>query len=143
MKRIVEGDFDLVSVLEELRYPEEGALVFFFGTVRDNSDGKTVKLLRYEVYRDMAEACIRRIEEEVRRKLAVRKVLVLHRVGELAPGERTILVAAVARHRQEAFEACKLALERIKAEAPVWKKEVYEDGEAWVRHEHLEAASGD
>ncbi len=133
MRRIVE-DFDLDAVLEELTYPEEGALVFFLGSVRNSATGKPVRALRYEVYRDMAEDHIRRIEEEVRAKMAVQRVLVLHRVGELAPGEKTVLVAAVARHRHEAFEACRLALERVKAEAPIWKKEIYEDGEAWVRH---------
>ncbi len=138
MKRIVEEDFDVGSVLKELQHPAEGALVFFFGSVRNSSGDRNVKLLHYEVYEEMAEAHIRRIEEEVREKVGARRVLVLHRVGDLPPGERTVMVAAVARHRQEAFEACRLALERVKAEAPVWKKEVYEDGEAWVTHEHAE-----
>ncbi|MEE9601446.1 MAG: molybdenum cofactor biosynthesis protein MoaE [Thermoplasmata archaeon] len=143
MKRIVEEDFDVASVLQELRHPEEGALALFFGSVRDNSAGKSVRRLRYEVYREMAEAYIRRIEEEVRKEVGVRRVLVLHRTGDLAPGERTIMVAAVSRHRQEAFEACRKALERVKAEAPIWKKEVYESGEAWVRHRNVDTHQED
>lgn len=139
MDRIVERDFDLASVMRELAYPEEGATTIFFGSVRDNAGENRVNLLHYEVYREMAEAYIRRIEEEVRKKHGARRVLVLHRVGDLEPGEKTILVASVARHREEAFAACREALERVKAEAPIWKKEVYEQGARWVRHAHDQA----
>jgi molybdopterin synthase catalytic subunit len=133
MRRIVEEDFDVASVLEEMRHPEEGALVLFLGSVRGVSGGKAVTSLQYEVYREMAEEQIRRIEEEVREETGARRVLVQHRIGKLPPGERTILVAALSRHRAEAFEACRRALERVKSEVPIWKKEVYERGEAWVR----------
>lgn len=138
MDRVVEGDFDVEAVLQALGDRREGATVLFFGSVRDATEGRGVKRLHYEVYREMAEGTIRRIEEEVRRAHAVRRVLAIHRIGDLAPGEKTILVAAVARHRHAAFDACREALDRVKAEAPVWKKEVYEDGEAWVRHAHAE-----
>lgn len=131
--RIVREDFNLESLLEELTHPEEGAIVLFLGSVRGSSGQKRVRALRYEVYEEMADEMIRRIEEEVRQDSGVRRVLVQHRVGDLTPGERTILVAAVARHRGEAFDACRKALERVKAKAPIWKKEVYDDGEAWVR----------
>lgn len=133
MQRIIEGDFETKAVLEALQSPKDGALVAFYGSVRDNFEGRKVKLLRYEVYDDMAEAAIRRIEEEVREASGADTVFVQHRVGELAPGEHTILVAAAAPHRREAFEACQTALERVKTEVPVWKKELYTDGgEAWV-----------
>ncbi len=141
MKRVVTEDFDVDAVLEELRNPEEGGLVLFFGSVRSPNAGKTVKSLHYEAYEGMAESYIRKVEGEVQEEFGVRRVLVQHRVGDLEPGERTILVAAVGRHRQEAFDACRQALERVKAEIPVWKKEIYRDGEAWVRHRHLEAES--
>ncbi len=139
MKRVVTADFDVNAVLEELRYPEEGGLVLFFGSVRSVNGGKSVKTLHYEAYEEMAESDIRKVEEEVQEEFGVRRVLVQHRIGDLKPGEKTILVAAVARHRQKAFDACRRALERVKAEIPVWKKEIYEDGEAWLRHQHLEA----
>ncbi len=142
MRRVVEGELEISSALEELRHPEAGALVLFFGSVRGNTAGKAVKRLHYEVYEEMAEAVIRRIEEAMQAETGVHRVRIQHRVGDLAPGERTILVAALGRHRQEAFQACRRALERVKAEAPIWKKEVYEDGEAWVRHEHTEAETG-
>ncbi|MFQ6012568.1 MAG: molybdenum cofactor biosynthesis protein MoaE [Thermoplasmata archaeon] len=133
MERVVETDFDLSAVRAALSAPEDGALVFFFGSVRDNAEGRRVTRLRYEAYRDMAEASIRRIEEEVRVAKGAHRVFVQHRVGDLKPEESTVLVAATAPHRHEAFAACRLALERVKAEVPVWKKEVYEDGgEAWV-----------
>ncbi|MFQ5908615.1 MAG: molybdopterin converting factor subunit 1 [Thermoplasmata archaeon] len=133
VERIVQGDFETEAVLQALRSPKDGALVAFYGSVRDNFEGREVRLLRYEVYDDMAEAAIRRIEEEVRAASGADQVFVQHRVGELAPGEHTILVAAAAPHRHEAFEACQTALERVKTEVPVWKKELYADGgEAWV-----------
>ncbi len=138
LDRVVEADFDVEGVLRTLQQPEEGATVLFFGSVRDATEGRAVKRLHYEVYREMAESTLRRIEEEVRQAYHVRRVLVIHRVGDLPPGEKTILVAAVGRHRHEAFDACREALDRAKAEAPIWKKEVYVDGEAWVRHEHAE-----
>ncbi len=133
MKRIVQDDFQTAEVLERLRSPRDGALVAFFGSVRDSFEGRKVKLLRYEVYDDMAEASIRRIEEEVRKASGADQVFVQHRVGDLMPGDPTILVAAASPHREAAFDACRAALERVKTEVPVWKKEIYEDGgEAWV-----------
>ena len=133
MKRIVRDDFQTEKVLELLRSPKDGAIVTFFGSVRDSFEGREVKLLRYEVYDEMAEASIRRIEEEVREASGADQVFVQHRVGDLEPGDPTILVAASSPHRQAAFEACRAALERVKTEVPVWKKEIYEDGgEAWV-----------
>ncbi len=110
----------------------------FFGTVRNRTADKTVTTLHYEAYEEMAESSIRTVEEEVREEFGVHRVFVQHRVGDLKPGEKTVLVAAVARHRHEAFEACRHALERVKAEVPVWKKEIYEDGEVWVRSPHRE-----
>ncbi len=133
MKRIVRVNFQTEEVLRRLHSPKDGALVAFFGSVRDSFKGREVKLLRYEVYDDMAEASIRRIEGEVREASGADQVFVQHRVGDLKPGDPTILVAASAPHRQAAFDACRLALERVKTEVPVWKKEIYEDGgEAWV-----------
>ena len=133
MKRIVRDDFQTEKVLELLRSPKDGAIVTFFGSVRDSFEGREVKLLRYEVYDEMAEASIRRIEEEVREASGADRVFVQHRVGDLMPGDPTILVAASSPHREAAFEACRVALERVKTEVPVWKKEIYEDGgEAWV-----------
>ncbi|MFQ6013726.1 MAG: molybdenum cofactor biosynthesis protein MoaE [Thermoplasmata archaeon] len=133
MQRIVKDEFRTEEVLEALRSPKRGALVTFYGSVRDNFEGRKVKLLRYEVYHEMAEASIRRIEKEVREASGADRVLIQHRIGDLGPGDHTILVAASSPHREAAFEACRVALERVKTEVPVWKKEIYEDGgEAWV-----------
>jgi molybdopterin synthase catalytic subunit len=136
MQRIVRDEFQSEKVLDALRSPKDGALVAFYGSVRDGFEGRKVKVLRYEVYDEMAEASIRRIEEEVREASGADRVFIQHRVGDLKPGDHTVLVAATSPHRQAAFEACRSALERVKTEVPVWKKEIYEDGgEAWVeRH---------
>ncbi len=133
MQRIVRDEFQSEEVLDALRSPKDGALVAFYGSVRDRFEGREVKVLRYVVYDEMAEASIRRIEEEVREASGADRVFVQHRVGDLKPGDPTILVAASSPHRQAAFDACRAALERVKTEVPVWKKEIYEDGgEAWV-----------
>ena len=133
MKRVVREEFRTDEALAHLRSPKDGALVTFFGSVRDSFEGRQVKLLRYEVYDEMAEASIRRIEQEVRAASGADQVFIQHRVGDLHPGEHTILVAASSPHRHAAFEACRVALERVKTEVPVWKKEIYADGgEAWV-----------
>ncbi|MFQ5919909.1 MAG: molybdenum cofactor biosynthesis protein MoaE [Thermoplasmata archaeon] len=132
VKRIVRDDFH-TEALRPLRSPNDGALVTFFGSVRDSFEGREVKLLRYEVYDEMAEAAIRRIEEEVKEASGADQVFIQHRIGDLKPGDHTILVAASSPHREAAFEACRIALERVKTEVPVWKKEIYRDGgEAWV-----------
>lgn len=145
MERIVTTDFDVAAVLDALRSDADGATALFFGTVRSRAQGKEVALLRYEVYEAMAERTIRRIEAEVAEAEGAHRVRIQHRTGDLKPGDRTVLVAAASPHRPEAFAACRRALERVKAEVPVWKKEIYADGSAaWLagHQDHLVVEEG-
>jgi len=109
-----------------------GGLVTFSGSVRNQTRGRRVLRLEYEAYRPMAEKMLERIGEEVAQKWDGTRLAILHRVGTLRPGELAVVIAAAAPHRKEAFRACEYAIDRIKADAPIWKKEFYEDGEVWI-----------
>lgn len=131
-KRLTKSRIDPDSVLKQVRNRESGGTVLFLGTVRDNSDAGKVDLIRYEVYEPMAEKKLRQIEEDVKRRWPV-KVKLVHRVGKLHVGEVSVAVAVSAPHRAEAFEACRHAIELIKRDVPIWKKERLADGrEVWV-----------
>jgi molybdopterin synthase catalytic subunit len=124
----LSGD-DLVNVVLT---GGDGAVVTFIGTVRDNHMGKRVLALEYEAYADMAESEMRRIGTELITQYGLHGIAMRHRVGKLAVGEISVIIAVSAPHRSEAFAACSEALDRLKATVPVWKKEYFEDGEIWV-----------
>ena len=116
-----------------------GGSVLFVGTIRRKSDGKSVKGLTYEVYREMAEKRMKEIEGEVRRKWPVVRMAMVHRYGDLKVGEVSVAVAVSCEHRAEAFEACRFAIDAIKGTLPMWKKEKFRGGgEVWVRGTPLE-----
>ncbi|HEX8219940.1 MAG TPA: molybdenum cofactor biosynthesis protein MoaE [Chloroflexia bacterium] len=109
-----------------------GAVVTFTGTVRDNTEGRKVVALEYEAYDDMAVAEMARIGSEMAAKWGLHGIAIRHRVGRLAIGEASVVIAASSPHRREAFEACSEALDLLKERVPIWKKEYFEDGEHWV-----------
>jgi len=109
--------------------PRHGAVVTFAGTVRDNSDGRTTVRLEYEAYAEMAEKKMQEVGEEIRQKWGIDDVAMLHRTGTLEIGEISILIALATPHRQNAFDACAYAIDRVKQVVPVWKKEIWTDGE--------------
>jgi len=109
-----------------------GGIATFFGVVRRQSAGRTVRRLHYEAYREMAEAEFRRIAEEAAASWPGVRVAILHRTGTLEVGETAVVVAASAPHRAEAFSACRFVIDALKERAPIWKKEIGEDGEVWV-----------
>ena len=111
----------------------DGAVVTFDGIVRDNFNGRAVRYLEYEAYAEMAERQMAEIGAEVRRKFLIGEVAIVHRLGRLEIGESSIVIAVAAPHRQAAFEACAYAMDRVKEQVPVWKKEFFVDGEDhWV-----------
>jgi MoaE-MoaD fusion protein len=132
---LVRGDFDVDAVLERIVTRDSGATVSFLGSVRDHADHMDdVVGLDYSAYEAMAETELVRIASEVRAAHpAVRGLALLHALGELEVGDRTILIAVTAAHRDEAFSACRDALEWVKARVPVFKREVSADGsQRWV-----------
>ena len=135
-----EGWFQVTSepldgerLMEAVRRDESGAVVLFSGVARDHSEGRRVRALEYEAYPSMAEKKLREVADEVRARWPITGIGVLHRTGRLAIGETSLLVAVSAAHRREAFEACHYVVDRIKQIVPIWKKEIWEDGDgAWV-----------
>ena len=114
--------------------PDAGAVVVFHGTVRNNTDGRAVKHLEYEAYPPMAEKKMAEIAQEVSEKWGLDRVAMIHRVGKLEIGEVSVAVAVASPHRKDAFEACKYAMDRLKQIVPIWKREVWAEGEAeWVK----------
>jgi molybdopterin synthase catalytic subunit len=121
------------SALAAVADPGAGGTCVFVGTVRDRSDEGEVTGLTYEAWDDLAVRRLTEIGEELHRTWPLRRVAVLHRTGELAVGEASVVVAVSAEHRAEAFEACRRAIERLKQDVPIWKKEGLRSGEAhWV-----------
>ncbi|HEV2390306.1 MAG TPA: molybdenum cofactor biosynthesis protein MoaE [Nitrososphaerales archaeon] len=132
--RVTRSAIDPSDVLRSVADPGSGAVVLFLGTVRDNSEAGSVARIEYEVYEPMAERRLAEVEQEVKRKWPTTTgVKILHRVGGLAVGEVSVAVAVSSPHRAEAFEACRHAIETIKRDAPIWKREKLGDGsEVWV-----------
>ena len=116
-----------------------GASACFFGWVRNHHEGRSVIRLNYECYEVLAEKEIGRIVLDVRKKYNCGEVRILHRIGMIEIGEIAVAIHAVSAHRDEAFRACREAIERIKQTVPVWKQEFYEDGAvAWVLCNHAQ-----
>ena len=132
MIRIVHKAIDLEEVLRFVQTPEAGAIDIFIGTSRNHSDGKEVLSLEYEAYEPMALKLMEAIAKEVHSRWSIHRIAIVHRVGKLGIGEASVVVAVSASHRREAFEACRYAIDALKTDVPIWKKEVFADGEVWV-----------
>jgi len=129
---VTDEPLSVDSLVEVVLTGGDGAVVTFIGTVRDNTDGRSVVALEYEAYAEMAEAEMQRIGIEMIGKWGLHGIAMRHRVGKLSVGEISVIIAVSSAHRREAFEACSEALDMLKATVPVWKKEYFEDGEVWV-----------
>lgn len=128
--RVQIEDFDAGAEGERLQRvsPEVGAVVSFVGTVR----GGEVRSMTLEHYPGMTEKSLEALVEEARRRWSLIAVTVIHRVGRLMPGERIVFVGVASRHRADAFAACEFLIDRLKTEAPFWKKEETEGVARWV-----------
>ncbi|MGF1497458.1 MAG: molybdenum cofactor biosynthesis protein MoaE [Elainellaceae cyanobacterium] len=114
--------------------PANGAVVVMSGMVRNQTDGKPVVALEYQAYEPMAVQVFRQIAAEIRQRWTdVTHVVIHHRTGKLKIGEISVLVAVGCPHRSEAFAACQYAIDTLKHQAPIWKKEIWADGSSsWV-----------
>lgn len=130
--RVVDRPLTLEEVVEAVSGPGQGGLVTFSGAVRAVSKGHDVAHLEYEAYPPMAEKQMARIAEEARTKWPGVELAIAHRVGRLTPGELAVVIAASAPHRKEAFLACEYAIDRLKQDVPIWKKETTTSGAVWV-----------
>ncbi|MBX7102069.1 MAG: molybdenum cofactor biosynthesis protein MoaE [Myxococcaceae bacterium] len=128
---IESAPLSLDAVVRAVSGPAHGAVVTFTGAVRDATQGRPVVRLEYEAYGPLALKQLEAIAQAASERFSAR-LAIHHRVGTLVPGELAVVIAAAAPHRAEAFEACRFAIERLKAEVAVWKKEVFADGSVWV-----------
>ncbi|MCI0548225.1 MAG: molybdenum cofactor biosynthesis protein MoaE [Candidatus Rokubacteria bacterium] len=132
---LVDGPIDVASVLARVADPSRGATVIFLGTVRDRRAEREVVGLTYEAYRPMALAVLDRLVAEVGAAHPGARLAVEHRIGEVGAGEVTVAIAVASPHRSAAYSASRELLERLKREAPIWKRERYADGSAAWREE--------
>jgi molybdopterin synthase catalytic subunit len=132
MLKIIHTPIDLDEVLRSVKSPEAGAIDIFIGTTRNHSNGKEVLSLEYEAYEPMALKLLEGIIAEARRRWSVDRIAIVHRVGKVEIGEASVVIAVSATHRREAFEACRFVIDALKRDVPIWKKEVFGDGEAWI-----------
>jgi len=122
----------LERAVDEVRDDEAGAIATFTGTARVHSRGRAVLYLDYEAYEGMAERVMAELAATLRARHEVTAIAIHHRVGRVAIGEASVVVAISAPHRAAALAACKEAIDTLKETVPLWKKEVYEGGEEWV-----------
>jgi len=131
---VTDAPLDPAPLVRFVDAPEMGAVVTFSGNVRNHNRGRRVEHLEYDAYRPMAEKQIRAIAEEAVERWNCR-IAVQHRVGRLEIGEPSVLVVAACAHRGDAFDACRYAIDTLKERVPIWKREVWEGGEAWIEGE--------
>lgn len=137
---VTDAKLDAGAAAAFVATPQSGASVIFLGTVRDHAPGKSgVTHLEYEAYEDVVEPKIREVVTEALAKWPLHKVAALHRVGDLAVGEVSVVAAASSAHRSDAFEGARYLIDELKKRAPIWKKEHWPGGAEWVR-EDLERA---
>jgi MoaE-MoaD fusion protein len=129
--RVTPEVLSIDAVVEAVRASGLGGIACFLGMVREHNRGKRVLELEYEAYAEMAEKLLARICEQAKVRFGAR-VAIHHRVGLLHVGETAVAIAAAAEHRAEAFDACRFAIEELKKDAPIWKKELTDDGAVWV-----------
>jgi molybdopterin synthase catalytic subunit len=130
---ITREPIDKLALEQRLLTGAAGAVVTFDGTVRDNTRGRRVVTLQYEAYEPMAVKELRRIGKEIHERWPeVERIGIVHRFGELKISDSSVVIVITSPHRRAAFEASRYAIDRLKQTVPIWKKEVFEDGEEWV-----------
>lgn len=129
---IVRSAIDSRKMVEALQRPEDGAVAVFAGVVRNNTKGRSTSYLEYECYEAMALQQMAQIGREIAGQFAIGRLGIVHRLGRLEIGEASVVIVATAPHRKPAFEAAFEAINRLKKEVPIWKKEFFADGAVWV-----------
>jgi molybdopterin synthase catalytic subunit len=130
--RLSAEPLSLDAVVDEVRSDRAGAIATFVGTTRVESRGRTVEHLDYEAYEGMAEQMMAAIAAALNERYDVCEIAIHHRTGRVEIGDASVVIAVSAPHRQDALAACKDAIDTLKQQVPLWKKEVYEGGEEWI-----------
>ncbi len=132
MYRIVDHPIDVPRVIAAVEGEGIGGIATFSGSVRVSNAGKSVVAVEYQAYPTMAERVMREIGEEIRRGHGPVKVAMVHRIGRLRVGEVSVVIAVGSPHRHDSLAGVAYAIERLKQVVPIWKKEFYADGSAWL-----------
>lgn len=130
--RITEDTLDITECLTLAQDLSSGGIATFIGTVRNVTQNKPVIRLEYEGYQPMAVKEIKKIIDQAVTLFSVRNILVHHRIGILFPGDAAVIIVVSDGHRDAVFDACRYIIDTIKKTVPIWKKEIFEDGEEWV-----------
>jgi len=129
---LTDEPVSLDAVVREVATEEAGAIATFSGTARRHSRGRVVSYLDYEGYEGMAEEMMAKLAAGLQERYDVHSIAIHHRVGRVELGEPSVVIAVSAAHRADALAACRDAIDILKVEVPLWKKEVYEGGEEWI-----------
>ena len=129
---ITDAPIVLERAVSAVADPGAGAIVLFLGVVRDNARGRRVTRLEYEAYEALARREMDKIAATIKSRWPMTRVAIIHRTGHLQVGEASVAVGVSAPHRAEAFEAARFAIDTLKVTVPIWKKEIWESGEAWI-----------
>jgi len=129
---ITRDRIDAAAILDQLKQPEDGAVVVFEGIVRNHSRGRRTLFLEYEAYEEMALKRLQGLVQEARAKFEIDNAAIIHRLGHLDIGETSVLIVVVSAHRAAAFEACRWLIDTLKKTVPIWKKEHFADGAVWA-----------
>jgi molybdopterin synthase catalytic subunit len=132
---ILDTPLSVDAAVKFVTDPTAGGIDVFLGTTRfEKSDyGQSLLALDYEAYTEMAIARLEQLAKQAGAKWPIIKMAVLHRVGRVAPGEPSVIIAVSCPHRAEAFDACRWLIDQLKVDVPIWKKEIWADGTgSWV-----------
>ena len=130
--KILETDLNSADAEAFVSHDEAGGIVTFVGKVRKFTKGKEVIRLEFQSYQPMAISEMTKIAQHIMDQYPVRKIAIHHRVGVLGIGGIAVVISVSCPHRKEAFAACQYAIDTLKETVPIWKKEIFEDGEVWV-----------
>jgi molybdopterin converting factor subunit 1 len=137
--RIVRDPIRPGEVIAAMKAPEDGAMVIFDGFVRNNFKGRQTLYLEYEAYEPMAYSKMREIGAAIREKFSIDRLAIVHRLGRLEIGETSVFIAVSSAHRAAAFDACRFAIDTLKRNVPIWKKEFFVGGSVWAEGEQPSA----
>jgi molybdopterin synthase catalytic subunit len=132
MIKLSKKPIQLSQVINSVENAESGAINVFVGTVRNQTKEKKVLRLEFESYEKMALNEMKKICETAIKKWPINKISIVHAVGLLNIGDVPVVIAVSAPHRKASFEACEFVIDELKKTVPIWKREIFEDGEVWV-----------
>jgi MoaE-MoaD fusion protein len=130
--KLTEAPLSVDAAVREVARDEAGAITTFLGTVRNRSRDRTVLYLEYEAYEGMAEEVMAQLAAKLAEQHELSGIAIHHRIGRVEIGEPSVVIAVSSPHRAAALSACKEAIDTLKEQVPLWKKEFYEGGEEWI-----------